>query len=98
MEYQIEHHGVHHEQYWRGAGISGTSWDECCSGIGSTPAEALDDALEGACTGTAFPDEMAPAIEKEIDKLRESEEAPEEELSEGVYHYATLYWKYPEWA
>lgn len=35
-----------HQQYWQGHRIACTNYDECATGCGSTPREALEGALE----------------------------------------------------
>lgn len=44
--YEVDGPTVDHPQYHRGAGVSGTDWDDCAIGTGSTPAEALADATD----------------------------------------------------
>jgi len=34
-------------QYWQGAGLAGTTWDTCCTGVEGTEREALESALDG---------------------------------------------------
>lgn len=46
MEYEITDHGVEHAQHFQGAGTSFTKWDDCSTGCGNSPGEALADALE----------------------------------------------------
>lgn len=45
-DYHITDHGVEHCQYFRGHGISCTKWEDCATGCGETPHEALEDALD----------------------------------------------------
>jgi hypothetical protein len=49
-DYQLEDHGINTASYWQGAGTAYTKWDECFTGVGSTPAEAADDAVEQAAS------------------------------------------------
>lgn len=44
--FQIIDHGVEHSQYFQGCGVSFTPYTDVATGIGSTPKEALDDALD----------------------------------------------------
>ncbi len=44
--FEIIDHGVDHSQYFQGCGTSGTSYTDVATGIGHTPREALEDALE----------------------------------------------------
>lgn len=47
-EYEVLDHGVDHSQYFQGCGVSFTKFEDCHTGIGSTPREALEYALEMA--------------------------------------------------
>jgi hypothetical protein len=44
--YRIVEHGIDHDQYFPGHGTTNTEYIECATGIGDTPQEALEDALE----------------------------------------------------
>ncbi len=45
-DFEIINHGVEHSQYFQGCGVSHTSYTDVATGIGDTPSEALNDALE----------------------------------------------------
>ena len=45
-EYEIVDHGIEHEQYFQGCGVSFTEFTDIATGCGNDYAEALDDALE----------------------------------------------------
>lgn len=47
-EWEVRQRGIDNSQYFQGAGVYGTDWDECFVGIGDNPHEALDDALDNA--------------------------------------------------
>lgn len=52
IEHSLEDHGIENASYWQGAGVSFTNWEACFTGVGSTPKEAAEDALEqAACSG-----------------------------------------------
>jgi len=38
-DYSITDHGVEHSQYFQGAGVACTKWDDCATGIGNSPWE-----------------------------------------------------------
>lgn len=44
--FEILDHGIEHSQYFQGCGVSHTPYTDVATGIGDTPGEALDDALE----------------------------------------------------
>lgn len=62
-DYQIVDHGVEHVQYFQGAGVSFTRFtdDTCYTGVGDSPAEALEDALEQLAMSGEFDVESLPA-------------------------------------
>jgi len=49
--YDIDIIGVEHEQYFQGAGLSLTDWEDVSVGIGVDAREAYEDALEGLSQG-----------------------------------------------
>ena len=60
-DYQITDHGVEHSQYWQGAGVSCSKWVACYTGIGDSPAEALEDALESVAMDGVYDLDSLPA-------------------------------------
>ena len=46
VEFELVDHGIDHEQYFQGCGVSCTEYDDVATGVGDNPAEAIDDALE----------------------------------------------------
>jgi hypothetical protein len=88
-EYQILDHGVENSQYFQGCGVSFTKFDDVSTGIGSTPAEALDDALESLAQN----DWDVSSI---TDKLSEESGIPESEDDENdgggveIFHYVSV--------
>lgn len=47
IDYQLIDHGIDGSQYFQGCGVSGTDYANVQTGCGMTPAEAIEDALEG---------------------------------------------------
>ena len=45
-DYEIVDHGICHEQFFQGCGVSHTPFEDIATGMGNNPAEAIDDALE----------------------------------------------------
>lgn len=78
---EVEDHGVDHCQYFRGAGVSFTDYEDCATGTGNTPREALEDALESlAQGGWTLSDELeAQALEE----LGDAEHADRDYVSEA---------------
>lgn len=57
-DFEVIDHGVEHEQYFQGCGVSFTRWNECSTGCGNSGVEALEDALEQMATlGHEIPQE-----------------------------------------
>jgi hypothetical protein len=84
-------HGVNGEQYWQGAGVSFTRWQECYTGIGDSPREAAEDAAEQAASNgwSLLPSCEAVAAaasrESKLPALDEDDDACE------MHHYVVLY-------
>lgn len=77
---EVEDHGVDHCQYFPGAGLAFTDYEDCATGTGNTPREALEDALEAlACSGWTLSEELeAQALEE----LGDAEHADRDYVSE----------------
>uniref|UniRef100_A0A6M3LHN1 Uncharacterized protein n=1 Tax=viral metagenome TaxID=1070528 RepID=A0A6M3LHN1_9ZZZZ len=45
-ECELVNHGIEHSQYFQGCGVAFTRFTHIVTGIGDTPAEAIDDCLE----------------------------------------------------
>lgn len=45
-ESEVQVHGIHYSDYFQGAGVCKTRFDDIATGIGSSEKEALEDALE----------------------------------------------------
>lgn len=91
-EYQIIDHGVDHGQFFQGCGTSFTEYESVYTGIGDTPFEALEDALNEA----SMDDWNCEHIENELsDKsdIPEIEQEDEDEFSDcpsELYHYVSI--------
>jgi len=84
QEYEFKNLGVENDQYFQGAGTSFTDWDDVFVGIGSSPYEAAEDALEDAASSGKNVDNIKNDMSKE-------ETVPED--SENIYQYVGLYLK-----
>jgi hypothetical protein len=96
-EHKIKDHGVEHEQYFQGCGISHSKWDEVASGVGSTPMEAYEDALDSLAQN-GWDVESLPQDGEGLSK--KSEIPPNEPIgynpsgySEDLHHYVCVYVK-----
>ena len=83
--YEIEDHGVHVSGSWEGAGIALSSWEDIGTGIGSSPGEALADALETlALAGWSIPDEIEEDALQEIGPEYAERETVSEEIEDAL--------------
>ena len=48
--YEVRDYGVDHAQYFQGAGVAFTEYDEVFLGVGDTLAEAFEDACDNAAS------------------------------------------------
>lgn len=82
VEHSFTYHGTDYPGYFQGAGIAFTEWDSCYTGIGDTPHEAAQDAIEqAACSGW------------DCELLEDDLPDESEPLNEDESHYVTLYLK-----
>ena len=80
-EYEILDHGVTNSQYFRGCGTSFTEYEDVATGIGSSAAEALEDALDMAA-------QMDWDVETITDKLSTRTTVPDD--ADDCYHYVSI--------
>ena len=88
IAYEIIDHGVEHEQYFQGCGTAFTEFTDVYTGIGDTPKDALEDALESA----AWDDWNVDGIENDLSDESDIPE-PEDDEEDGLcelYHYVSL--------
>jgi hypothetical protein len=78
-EYEIDTHGISYPDYFQGAGVSFTRFEEIATGCGETERDALNDALEQIATcGVEIPSEMESDLERanSTDLASHSEDGP----------------------
>jgi hypothetical protein len=87
--FQLVDHGIENEQYFQGCGVAFTEFNECATGCGRNPAEALDDLIEQiACAGWDC-DDLEARILADLGKRR----VPKRPLARGdCYYYLSLRW------
>lgn len=49
--YEVVDHGVDNAQYFQGCGVAHTQWDDVAVGVGNTPLDAYEDAVEALAQG-----------------------------------------------
>ena len=67
--YSFESQGIQHPQYWQGAGVSGTSWRACYTGMGVNERDAATDAIECAALSVDIPATLVEAMQAEAEAL-----------------------------
>lgn len=94
QEYEIVDHGIEHEQYFQGCGVSFTKFETVSTGIGNSLQKALNDAAEGIAQQGY---EISAELEKEIEnanntsnELNHTDCDDDNCYSEGVYYYASI--------
>ena len=85
--FQVLDHGVQHEQYFQGCGTAFTPFESVATGIGESPYDAMEDALEQLAHEWEI-DSVGNTLSKKS-QLPESENN-EGESAEGVYHYVSV--------
>ena len=89
---EVQYHGIDHPDYWQGAGVCFTKFDEIVTGIGDTPAEALDDAIEqiAMVSGSDKIDKILGGCDAA--DLAELRAAVESKPIGEMYHYVSIRW------
>ena len=90
-EFRIVDHGLEHEQYFQGHGVSFTRYTDCATGCGASAREAGNDALEQlACAGFAIP----PALEAEVlalsDRVDSLDDCDDDDAACERWHYVSI--------
>jgi hypothetical protein len=67
--FEVIDHGVEHEQYFAGCGTAFTEFNHVATGIGTSCAEAIDDALESLATSGWDTDDMEERIREEYGRI-----------------------------
>jgi hypothetical protein len=78
-DYEIIDHGVEHEQYFQGCGVSLTRFGKAFTGIGASAYDALEDALEQAAVSG-----------HKVDHIKNELPNHEVELEEDNYYYVSI--------
>jgi hypothetical protein len=85
--FEVINHGVEHSQYFQGCGLAFTRFEDVATGIGDSPFEALEDALESLAQNNWDVSAVVNDLPKDSD-LPEAED-DDAEPSE-VYHYVSV--------
>lgn len=85
VEFELVDHGITQPDYFQGCGTAFTSFEDVATGIGSNPAEAIDDALEQLAQGDWETDGMEKRIMADIGK-RHLPRTPRARGDDSYYH------------
>jgi len=89
-EYEVIDHGWDHSQYFRGCGVTYSDYDHCATGVGFSPKEALENALEQmAMSGVDWTEKILDELSEEDERDCECKDTEECEH----YHYVSVRWK-----
>ena len=92
MKFQLIDHGINHSQYFPGCGIAFTDYDQCRTGIGNDPREALDDCLDQIAedAGAAFAQELERRILADFPAFDDSNTTAAATVDRGEKELAAL--------
>ena len=89
--FEVLDHGIEHEQYFQGCGVSCTGYADVATGIGCSVAEAVDDALEQLAQGEWDVEGMERRICREYGKRRiPSKRTVLKRHGEDCWHYVSI--------
>lgn len=87
-EFEVVDHGIDYEQYFPGCGLSCTEYTDIATGIGDTPEEAIDDALEQLAMNDWDTEGMEGRIEESSDAGMSRERVTAED--EDCHYYLSI--------
>jgi hypothetical protein len=90
VEFELVDHGIENEQYFQGCGVACTQFEECATGIGDTPAEAIDDALECLAQQAWDVDGMEKRILADIGKRKMPQRPKVKARDEECHYYVSI--------
>ena len=96
LRFQVIDHGIDHEQYFPGCGVAFTRYTDAATGIGDSPREAAEDALDQIVLMLS-PEEARQfgPVEEACATLSDSD-AEMLECSEDHHHYVSIRWTFAE--
>lgn len=89
QDFEIQDKGFDHPDYFRGAGVAYTKWDDVYVGVGDSPWEAGQDALD-ALEQAGY--DVPHDLKKEANKLSKKKD-PAAEENPDFLHYIAVYIK-----
>ena len=102
-DYELLDHGIENPQYFQGCGTSLTQYDEVVTGIGDSPAEAIDNCLEKIAWAGFDAEELEkriladegwdafPSTPSVSDELNAADEENDDECD--MYYHVSIRWK-----
>lgn len=94
-KHSIEDHGFEHSQFFQGAGVACTDWQEVFTGCAPTPYDALEDALEQAAMSDWNVEDIINDMSQEAIGCNDCECSDDEEACEMCenHHFMSVYVK-----
>lgn len=96
IAYELVDHGIEHEQYFQGCGLSFTPYTDVVTGIGSSLREALEDAAEQLATqGFDLPPTLDDEIQQvsgavQTDETKHTDCGDDECFAADCHYYASI--------
>jgi hypothetical protein len=87
-DYEFEDKGINTASYFGGAGTAFTRWDECFTGVGDTPAQAADDAIEMAAQSGYATEQITYDAADFPDEAEDGSDLHFEDCPHGTMAYA----------
>jgi hypothetical protein len=90
-DFELVDHGIDHPDYFQGCGVAFTSYANVVTGIGSNPAEAIEDALEQVASSEqpVDTDDLEKRILADIGKRS----IPRRPVAKGdTYYHVSIRW------
>jgi len=89
-EYEYEDMGIHHSQYFPGAGVSFTKWERVYVGVGDTAEDAMNDAAEMAAQSCEWAD--IPSAQEDFNTESAHEDCDDHKDEDcELHHYVALF-------
>jgi hypothetical protein len=90
VEFAVVDHGITQPDYFQGCGVCGTGFEDVATGIGSNPAEAIDDALESLAQNSWDCDGMEKRILADIGKRKMPKTPRVRASDEDSYYHISI--------
>lgn len=91
MKFNVEYLGIEHPQYFRGVSVE--SYEYVSVGVGVTPQEAFDDAIEGLVQqDVKLSDQTFEEMKRDFEKQIEGYNEEDDDLPYEFNHYVSIHY------